>query len=125
MKSPNNLSEKSDVKLVEGGIYITKREKKSYPYTVCKILHIGDSFVSVMMYRNCFKEFPTDLDISTLSIEFPTAKEDMEKILSGDADFRIGVGCVPLDRQNFVAQKPVLIAETNLEDWEHELCDSM
>lgn len=114
-----------DIELVEGGVYITKREGKSYPYTACKILHVDDAIVSIMMYRNCFKEFPTDLDISTLTIAMPTEKEELDRMLSGDSDMRMGVGCVPIDRQGFIAGNPVLIAKTELQDWERGFYESM
>ena len=115
---------KPQVELVEGGIYVTKRDEGTYPYRVHKILRVDENIVSIMLYRNCFKDFPKNLDISQLTIAMPTTKEEVEKFLSDDSDITIGVGCMPIEKQGYLAGNPTFIIKTELQDWERGLISS-
>lgn len=99
---------RSDVKLVEGGLYYTQNENNSY--RVFKILKIDDGGVHVRLYSNQFLTPPTRVDESTLYM----AGVDREP------NETLGMGHAPISKQSFATWKAAFLQQSTVQDDELE-----
>jgi hypothetical protein len=100
--SPNKTSEGSNTnisstELKTGGLYVSKNENGMY--SVSKILAIDDFAVHLRLYKDEFKEKPTQLNSTSLSVM---------------------IGHAPLDKDGFLKEKPELVTVEKVNDAELE-----
>lgn len=99
---------RSDVKLVEGGLYYTRNENDSY--SVFKILKVDDGGLHVRLYSNQFSTPPSQVDESTLCM----AGIDREPSET------LGMGHAPISNQSFAGWNAVFLQQSTVRNDELE-----
>lgn len=103
-----------DDRIVIGGLYTNQGEDGRW--RVSKVLAYDRSAVHLRMYTNRFKNCPTHIEPSELTIEM-----DIDDIDSDD--FAIGVAHLPISVEGFLAEEHYYLGKTSVtrEELEGEL----
>lgn len=105
-KTTTTIAPSPKEKLVAGAVCTVEGEGR---YGVVKILAIDDTIAHVRIYKNEFDERPATVDLKTLTLG---------KL--SDKDGGLGVGHIPVPREEFEQWKPVVIANEKITEEELE-----